>query len=160
LLVSNGGALSCFLRGWQTEDSTENTFWRDARQSELAKELQEQFPVVYADVSVMDPLENRFKGKAWLLIDGGVGSAAADFTKSCKSAGLATLVGSRAGSGGSGQPIFLPLPNSGLLVFFEDVVGINDDGTCAAFVGTAPDIDVSGADALDVCVEQIIMESQ
>lgn len=163
LLVSNGGALSCFLRGWKPEYFDQDVSLEDADRAELIesmKELQDQFPVVYADVGVMEPLEQNFKGKAWLLIDGGVGSAAADFTKSCKSAGLATLVGSRTASGGSGQPIFFPLPNSGLLVFFEDVVCINDDRTCGAFVGAAPDIDAAGADALEVCVEQIIMENQ
>ncbi len=163
LLISCGGAFSCFLRGWEPGYFDQDVSLEDADRAEWIepmKALREQFPVVYADGGVMEPLKNGFKGKAWLLIDGGVGSAAASFTKHCKSAALATLVGSRAGSGGSGQPILLPLPNSGLLVFFEDVVGINGDGTCAAFVGTAPDIDAAGAGALEVCVQQIIMENQ
>lgn len=158
--VSKAGALSRFLRGWETEDFSKGISLGDARQSELTKELQEQFPGVFAGVGVMEPTEKSIKGRAWLLIDGGVGSAAADFTKKCKSAGLATLVGSRTASGGSGQPVLFPLPNSGLLVFFEDVVGFNGDGTCGALVGTAPDIDASKADALDVCIGQIMKESQ
>ena len=65
------------------------------------------------------------------------------------------MVGTRTRGGGcASQPVALPLPNSGLFVFFEDIAGLNEDGTCNSFTGTPPDIETE-EDALLKCLELI-----
>jgi C-terminal processing protease CtpA/Prc len=155
LRVSNCGSLSRFMRGWEL-GAVETAQDGGLPSNALTEELNRRFPAVFADSAVLTPQEERFLGKAWLLVDGAVYSAADGFAAKCKAANLATLVGSRTKGGGmSSQPIPFSLPNSGILVFFEDVVAINDDGTCSAFLGTLPDVEMKGEDALDHCLRLI-----
>ena len=118
-----------------------------------------KFEAVFIDEQVYGLTEKNvgFDGRLWLLVDENVWSAAEGFTIFCKSTGFATVIGERTGGGGKSEvPIAFPLPNSGLLVLFEDVLGFNDDGTCNAFVGTTPDIEVADPDdALEVCLDVI-----
>lgn len=123
----------------------------------LTEALSAKLPVAYEDHTLYprDRKSVGFTGKVWLLTDGICFSSSDGFAAMCKSTGFATVVGTRTHGGGlSSQPIAFPLPNSGLCVFFEDVVGLNEDGTCNAYIGTAPDIEVSG-DALEYCLSQI-----
>ena len=96
-----------------------------------------------------------FKGRIWLLTDQAGASASDAFAAFCKDTGFATVVGTRTRGGGcASQPVALPLPNSGLFVFFEDIAGLNEDGTCNSFTGTPPDIETE-EDALLKCLELI-----
>ena len=46
--------------------------------------------------------------------------------------------------------------NSGLLIKFDFIYGLTDDGYCVDEVGTAPDIyNLPGKDALETCLEEI-----
>lgn len=82
-----------------------------------------------------------FKGKIYLLVDGGVFSAAEGFAAFASASGWATVVGRPTGGDGmSIEPILLALPNSGLLVRFPIILALNPDGSANAEVGTSPHI--------------------
>lgn len=83
----------------------------------------------------------KFKGKVYLLVDGGVYSAAESFASFAKSTGWATLVGTTTGGDGIiADPALLMLPNSGIVVRFSSSMGLNTDGTANEEFHTAPDI--------------------
>ena len=60
----------------------------------------------------------------------------------CQATGFATLVGSQTGGDGIGalDPILMRLPNSGILIQFTMMYGLNPDGSSSEEAGTAPDI--------------------
>jgi len=99
------------------------------------------------------PVEIKFNGKIYLLIDSAVYSAAESFAVFCKQTGFATIVGRNSGGDGIGiSPIMVDLP-SGLLFMFSTLYGVNDDGSCNQEVGTTPDIiSKSGESPLDTCL--------
>ena len=76
------------------------------------------------------------------LVGEQVYSASESFAVFCKETGFATLVGSQTGGDGIGalDPIFLQLPNSGLLVQFTMMFGLNADGSSSEEAGTTPDL--------------------
>ena len=83
-----------------------------------------------------------FHGRVWVLVGEQVYSASESFAVFCKETGFATLVGSQTGGDGIGalDPIFLQLPNSGLLVQFTMMFGLNTDGSSSEEAGTTPDL--------------------
>lgn len=83
-----------------------------------------------------------FHGRVWLLVNDRVYSASESFAVFCQQTGFATLVGTRTGGDGIGalDPIFLQLPNSGLLVQFTAMFGLNPDGSSNEERGTTPDL--------------------
>lgn len=96
--------------------------------------------------------------KFWLLVSGDVYSAADRFTYVCKKTGFATVIGTNTkGAGNNGLwPMYIVLPNSGLLIKFDFIYGLTDDGYCTDEFGTAPDIyNLPGKDALETCLEEI-----
>ena len=96
--------------------------------------------------------------KFWLLISSDVYSGADSFADVCKKTGFATVVGERTGGGGTNGlwPMYIVLPNSGLLIKFDFMYGLTDDGYCTDEFGTAPDIyNLPGKDALETCLETI-----
>ena len=103
-----------------------------------------------------------FDGKVWLLVDGGCYSASEEFTVFCKQTGFATVIGTqtRGGGIGSGNPYVFPLPNSGMLIYYEPWYGFNDDGSCNQIIGAMPDMDIGGSrrDAFQFCMELILAE--
>lgn len=99
-----------------------------------------------------------FKGKLYVLCDGGNASAAEAFIAMCKMTGFATLIGTTTGGDGlgSGDPMYIALPNTGLLVRYTATYALNPDGTCNQVRGTVPDVEIGeGEDALAVCLEVI-----
>lgn len=83
----------------------------------------------------------KFKGKVYLLVDGGVYSAAESFASFAKSTGWATLVGTTTGGDGIiADPALMMLPNSGIVVRFSSSMGLNTDGTANEEFHTSPDI--------------------
>jgi hypothetical protein len=146
-----------------------NTYLSDGESvSELPDEWRELFPYI-GDVSRFDAFSldemviNEegnagvgFNGKVWLLVDESVSLAAEHLTMFCKQTKFATVIGTRTAGTGIDKPSYLfPLPNSGLLIFYQPWYAFNEDGTCNQIVGTLPDIDVRDRDALEVCLEQI-----
>ena len=84
---------------------------------------------------------NPFHGRIWVLVGDAVYSASESFSIFCKDTGFATLVGTQTSGDGIGiDPIFLQLPNSGILVQFTALFGLNADGSSNEETGTTPDI--------------------
>lgn len=82
-----------------------------------------------------------FKGKIYLLVDGGVYSAAESFATFAKTSKWATLVGTTTGGDGIGaEPGYMALPNSGILIRIPVALGLNPDGTINEEMRTQPDI--------------------
>lgn len=83
-----------------------------------------------------------FRGNVWVLVGPYVYSASESFSVFCQQTGFATLVGEKTGGDGIGalDPIFLRLPNSGLLVQFTMMYGLNADGSSSEEAGTTPDV--------------------
>ena len=76
----------------------------------------------------------------------------------CKKTGFATVIGTNTkGAGNNGLwPMYIVLPNSGLLIKFDFIYGLTDGGYCTDEFGTAPDIyNLPGKDALEICLETI-----
>lgn len=91
------------------------------------------------DVVPFNPV--KFKGEIFLLVDGGVYSAAESFASFAKSTKWATLVGTTTGGDGIiADPALMLLPNSGIVVRFSSCMGLNPDGTANEEYHTAPDI--------------------
>lgn len=102
-----------------------------------------------------EPCEDK---KFWLLVDSGVYSEADRFTYVCKATDFATVVGTNTGGAGANgkSPAYIVLPNSGLLINFDFMYGLNEDGRCTDEFGTAPDIyNLPGKSALGTCLETI-----
>lgn len=82
-----------------------------------------------------------FRGRIWVLADESVYSASESFALFCQQTGFATLVGSATSGDGIGtDPVFLQLPNSGILVQYTPVFGLNPDGSSNEELGTLPDL--------------------
>ena len=83
-----------------------------------------------------------FRGRIWVLVGPAVYSASESFAVFCQETGFATLVGQQTGGDGIGalDPVFLQLPNSGILVQFTMMFGLNSGGSSSEEAGTTPDI--------------------
>ena len=82
-----------------------------------------------------------FAGRIWVLVDESVYSASESFAMFCQQTGFATLVGRQTGGDGIGiDPVYLQLPNSGILVQYTPLFGLNPDGSSNEEVGTTPDL--------------------
>lgn len=98
-----------------------------------------------------------FEGKIWLLVDKTVYSASDAFVIFCKNTGFATVVGTiTGGNGEGGEPHYIVLPNSGMVIRYEPYLTFNSDGSCNAVHGGHPDIEIAeDEDALEVCLKAI-----
>ena len=83
-----------------------------------------------------------FHGRVWLLVGPMVYSASESFSVFCQATGFAVLVGAQPGGDGIGalNPIMMRLPNSGILIQFTMMYGLNPDGSSSEEAGTTPDI--------------------
>lgn len=96
--------------------------------------------------------------KFWLLVSSDSYSGADRFADVCKRTGFATVIGTNTGGAGTNgeSPMYIVLPNSGLLIKFDFMYGLNEDGYCSDEFGTAPDIyNLPGKSALGTCLEEI-----
>lgn len=94
-----------------------------------------------------------FGGDFYVLTDGSNYSSAESFVTFCKRSGFATLIGEPTGGDGMGiDPLVIALPNSGACFRFTTLYGLNEDGASNEEMGTQPDIDTTGKDALEVCL--------
>lgn len=83
-----------------------------------------------------------FKGKILLLVNEYTFSAADNLVNVCKQIDTVTVIGCKTAGGGIGfTPLYVKLPNSGLVIRFEGEMGLNEDGT-SNFMGTSPDIEI------------------
>lgn len=82
-----------------------------------------------------------FHGKIYVLINSKVFSSAELFSVFCKQSGWAILVGEQTDGNGIGNdPIFVALPNSGIIIRFPMQMGLNSDGRSNEEFPTTPDI--------------------
>ncbi len=110
------------------------------------------------DVLPKSSPNNSFKGKIWTLVNENVYSASEAFAYFCKSTKFSTLVGTNTGGDGitGGSPVYLVLPNSGMLVRYTMIYGLNPDGSNNEEFGTPPDfISPKGESPLDTCLKII-----
>lgn len=105
--------------------------------------------------------EPAFSGGIWVLTSPYVYSASESFALFCKDTGFAKLVGTNTGGDGIGiDPVYVVLPNSGLLVRYSMLVGLNHDGSINEEAGTAPDILTASAEqALPAALKAITLET-
>lgn len=98
----------------------------------------------------VEPAEERapFRGRIWLLVGEQVYSASESFAVFCKETGFAAPAGRQTGGDGIGalDPVFLQLPNSGLLIQYTMLFGLNSDGSSSEEAGTAPDVPSPGTE--------------
>jgi len=101
-----------------------------------------------------------FGGKIWVLTSEKVYSSSENFVMFCKNTGFATLVGTTTGGdGGTLDPVYFTLPNSGLLVRYSMLLGLNSDGSSNEEFGTRPHFQTTtSAEALDKCIQLIDVE--
>lgn len=84
-------------------------------------------------------------GQFFLLVDQGVYSAADAFAMFCKTTGFATVVGVNTKGDGGGRNVYhLKLPQSGLILRYRAMHGLNPDGSSNVEFGTTPDVAYSG----------------
>lgn len=123
----------------------------------------------YDDIAQMDyfkvenytlkPSENNldYKGKIWLLVSKNNYSSSEYAAMISKSSGFATLVGEQTSGDGIGvDPVYIIMPNSGLVIQYSPIYGVAPDGTCSEEYGTMPDI-ISPTDEseIDTCIKAI-----
>lgn len=105
----------------------------------------------------VEPTGNGFDGKIWLLVSENNYSSSEYAAMFSKASGFATLVGRKTGGDGIGtDPVYLILPNSGLVVQYSPMYGVTADGTGSEECGTVPDIvSPEGERALETCLKAI-----
>ncbi|MFZ5353386.1 MAG: S41 family peptidase [Bacillota bacterium] len=105
-------------------------------------ELMKDFAYFYSEENAVTPWNPvHFSGKIYLLVDDNSYSSAEGFAVYAQATRLATLVGTATGGDGIGaDAAMLALPNSGLVLRFSSVMGINPDGTANEETHTQPDV--------------------
>lgn len=104
--------------------------------------------------------QSPFHGNIMVLTSERVYSSSEAFSVFCKNTGFAKLAGNRTGGDGIGiDPGYVVLPNSGIIVRYSIIFGLNKDGSCNEEFGTTPDYpstedEVSLATALKVIEEE------
>ncbi|MDE7359381.1 MAG: hypothetical protein K2N39_08160 [Lachnospiraceae bacterium] len=108
----------------------------------------------------VEPVGDGFDGKIWLLVSENNYSSSEYAAMFSKASGFATLVGrTTAGDGIGTAPVYLILPNSGLVVQYSPMYGVTADGTGSEACGTVPDVvSVEGESALETCLKAIGQE--
>lgn len=102
-----------------------------------------------------------YKGDIYLLVDRGVYSSAEMFAAFSKDTGFAALVGETTGGDGIGMdPILCVLPNSGYILRFPSIMGLNSEGICNEEFKTRPDVKISASKnenlLNDECVKYVL----
>lgn len=120
-------------------------------------QYEDSFTHYTIDTEEYNAAEKPYKGKIWVLVDDTIYSSSENFVMFCKNTGFATLVGtSTSGDGGIADPLFVSLPNSGLIIRFSVFYGLNKDGSGNEAKGTEPDIVIfDNEDALEKCLDLI-----
>lgn len=125
----------------------------------LNKEDFEQFTHYVEMTRTIKPAnkEKSFSGEIYILTSERVFSSSEAFVSFCKDTGFATLVGTQTGGDGIGiDPVYVTLPNSGLMVRYSLIYGINNDGSNNQETGTTPDVvSKNNENPIVTCLEYI-----
>lgn len=131
---------------------------------ELAEGDVEDLELAFQETLRIAPTEEQplFSGKFWVLVDERSYSASEYFVSFAKRTGFATSVGKESGGDGSCVvTIYNQLPESGLVIRYNVLYGLNYDGSCSEDQATSPDHVIEDwEDALDVTVGLIAEENQ
>ncbi|MFA8451936.1 MAG: S41 family peptidase [Bacteroidales bacterium] len=89
-----------------------------------------------------------FKGQIFLLVNEKVFSSSEGFAQFCKTTEWAVVAGERTGGDGIGSdPALIILPESGILMGFPSLVGLNHNGSLNSEEKTTPDIEIEAANS-------------
>lgn len=129
---------------------------------ELNREDASECTLFLREDYTVEPAGEGFAGKIWLLVSGANYSSSEYAAMFSKATGFATLVGETTSGDGIGtDPVYLILPNSGMVVQYSPMYGVSADGTGSEEYGTTPDIvSPPGESALDTCVRRIDLLQQ
>jgi len=90
---------------------------------------------------IISPTGDGYKGNIYVLVGPRNYSSSEAFINYCKVTGFATLVGHQTGGDGIGfDPIVLSMPNSGIMVAYSTIYGMDHSGQNSEEFGTTPDI--------------------
>lgn len=110
--------------------------------------IHEKFYIKTSNDTIVPDKPIPFKGKIFLLVSKTVFSSAEGLAQFCKVTGWATVVGERTGGDGVGSdPAIIMLPESGILMTYPSLVGLNHDGSINTEEKTTPDIEIKGANS-------------
>ncbi|HLR36383.1 MAG TPA: S41 family peptidase [Tissierellales bacterium] len=142
-LVRGGEYLNQFLESELFSGFTKEDIDKCPYYDKLPKEIKKDFKYyISMEHQLLSEHSIGFDGEVFLLVNEKNFSSADKLINNCKKADVATVVGYTTNGGGIGvNPIFISLPNSGLIVRFEGEMGFNEDGT-SNFMGTKPDIEI------------------
>lgn len=120
------------------------------------KEIGTLFKIT-SEIKPLNDGKKAFTGNIYLLVDKVVYSSAESFSMFCSKTGFAYIIGEgTGGDGGIFNPIFIALPESGLIIRYKIFNMLNDDGTSNVEFGTKPDyICDKDENPLDVCLKII-----
>ncbi|MDR2064318.1 MAG: hypothetical protein LBP85_01205 [Prevotellaceae bacterium] len=115
----------------------------------IPPELLSEKYYVYEDKDTIYPNNPAvFRGKIYLLVSKNVFSASETFAQFCKTTNWATIAGEQTGGDGIGSDsVIVLLPESGILVCYPALTGLNHSGGLNFEERTVPDITVSGNNA-------------
>lgn len=86
-----------------------------------------------------------FSGNIYLLVNKKVFSSSEGFAQFCKTTHWATIVGEKTGGDGIGSdPAIIILPESGILINYPSLIGLNHNGALNSEEKTMPDIEITG----------------
>ena len=107
--------------------------------------LSDAYYIKYEKDTISPRAPINFNGRIFLLVSKKVFSSAEGFAQFCKTTGWATVVGERTGGDGIGSdPALIILPESGILMSFPSLVGLNHNGSLNSEEKTIPDIVING----------------
>ena len=132
----------------------------------LAPEIETDFQNYIKNAITLTPEAGKeFRGRIYMLVDGGVYSSADAWAGFAKSTGWATLVGERTGGDGIGiDPLIASLPQSGYAFRIPSVMGLTSSGVINEERQTEPDMEVSAVKTGnlldDPAVQAVIQEEK
>lgn len=105
--------------------------------------IKEKFYVKTERDTISPNNQINFKGEIFLLVNEKVFSSSEGFAQFCKTTEWAVIAGERTGGDGIGSdPALIILPESGILMGFPSLVGLNHDGSLNSEEKTTPDIEI------------------
>ncbi|NKI23425.1 hypothetical protein HFN20_19685 [Paenibacillus dendritiformis] len=134
--------------------------------AQLPPEIETDFQnYIKNEITFSPEAGKEYRGRIYLLVDGGVYSSAEAWAVFAKSTGWATLVGERTGGDGIGiDPMIATLPQSGFAFRMPSVMGLTSSGVINEERKTEPDIEVSAVKTGnlwgDPAVHAVILEEK
>lgn len=120
------------------------------KKSRTPKELLDGSYAVSTSTDTIYPAKtSTFNGDIYLLVNKQVYSAAEWFASYCKQSGWATVVGEKTGGGRESDAALFALPESGIIVGYSALVGLNHDGSLSEESTTPPDLKIDASNAED-----------